>query len=394
LTIPAGVASAAITVAIINDSLDEPNETFNVTLSAAVGGTIADARGLGTIVDNDSASTTPPASTPSTGALLDVELYYPLRVGDVRLMAVTETIGAQSAQFLEKELIGSSFFGGGVQVFDTSRLDPDCWGAAGEQVFWDSEGFKYLSLSECEANQIQLTEFDPPFLLLPRQMEPGQTESRVTGDGMLVMVTLEAVGETVQVPAGTFSDTLRIRWQITDTSASSVCRIWLAAGIGTVREECTDTTDLETVTESREMVSLLTGGQLIGSPLLVGDGFSAVGLAVASGAACGLAVNNIVVQGDIGPELWAAQFAFDLGTLRWNLVAFGPGTAGPPDAACAIQGLDFASPALMKVGRDDLSGLPEIWMRVPVLGQTYVGAFLFDPASFSLNPLPGLGVLQ
>ena len=73
LTIPAGVTSAVIAVAIINDRLDEPNETFNVTLSGAVGGTIADARGVGAIVDNDSAPATPPASTPSAGSLLDLE---------------------------------------------------------------------------------------------------------------------------------------------------------------------------------------------------------------------------------------------------------------------------------------------------------------------------------
>jgi hypothetical protein len=38
---------------VLPDSLDEANETFNVNLSGAVGVTLADSRGVGTIVDDD-----------------------------------------------------------------------------------------------------------------------------------------------------------------------------------------------------------------------------------------------------------------------------------------------------------------------------------------------------
>ncbi|MBE7416662.1 MAG: tandem-95 repeat protein [Ideonella sp.] len=57
LTFAPGVVSQTITVSITNDALTELSETFNVTLSGAVNATIADASGLGTIVDNDA----PPA---------------------------------------------------------------------------------------------------------------------------------------------------------------------------------------------------------------------------------------------------------------------------------------------------------------------------------------------
>ncbi len=48
-----GEASKSITVAVLGDTTDEPNETFTVTLSNAQGADIVDAQGVGTIVDDD-----------------------------------------------------------------------------------------------------------------------------------------------------------------------------------------------------------------------------------------------------------------------------------------------------------------------------------------------------
>ncbi|MCG3188443.1 MAG: hypothetical protein LKCHEGNO_00433 [Burkholderiaceae bacterium] len=53
LTFSPGVVTHTITVPIADDSATESSETFNVTLSGAVNATIADATGVGTIVDND-----------------------------------------------------------------------------------------------------------------------------------------------------------------------------------------------------------------------------------------------------------------------------------------------------------------------------------------------------
>jgi len=53
LTFAAGITSQTITVAISNDLLDELDETFTVNLASATNASIADASGLGTIVDND-----------------------------------------------------------------------------------------------------------------------------------------------------------------------------------------------------------------------------------------------------------------------------------------------------------------------------------------------------
>jgi carbon monoxide dehydrogenase subunit G len=53
ITIPAGSTSATFNVAVTGDSIDEPNETVNVTLSNPTGATIADGTAVLTINDDD-----------------------------------------------------------------------------------------------------------------------------------------------------------------------------------------------------------------------------------------------------------------------------------------------------------------------------------------------------
>lgn len=53
LTFAPGDVSETISITVVGDALDEPNETFTVTLSVPVGATLADAQGTGTILDDD-----------------------------------------------------------------------------------------------------------------------------------------------------------------------------------------------------------------------------------------------------------------------------------------------------------------------------------------------------
>ena len=53
LTIPAGATATAVAVALIDDSADEPAETFELRLSAPANATLGDAAATATIVDND-----------------------------------------------------------------------------------------------------------------------------------------------------------------------------------------------------------------------------------------------------------------------------------------------------------------------------------------------------
>ncbi len=51
--LPPGTTAATVTVPVASDQIDEPDETFSVELSGAVRVTLADASGLGTILDDD-----------------------------------------------------------------------------------------------------------------------------------------------------------------------------------------------------------------------------------------------------------------------------------------------------------------------------------------------------
>ena len=61
LTIDPGSTTGTIAVPVLDDELDEPDETFAVTLTNAINGTISDADGEATITDNDG----PPPASPS-----------------------------------------------------------------------------------------------------------------------------------------------------------------------------------------------------------------------------------------------------------------------------------------------------------------------------------------
>ena len=64
LTIPVGAVAGTIRVPVHDDALDEPDETFTVTLSNPQNATVADGEATGTITDNDH-----PAITASFGAM-------------------------------------------------------------------------------------------------------------------------------------------------------------------------------------------------------------------------------------------------------------------------------------------------------------------------------------
>ena len=53
LVVPAGSPSQPVSVAVIGDLIDEPDEDFTLSLSSPVNATIADGQGEGTIIDND-----------------------------------------------------------------------------------------------------------------------------------------------------------------------------------------------------------------------------------------------------------------------------------------------------------------------------------------------------
>ena len=66
LTFNAGDSSKTVTVSVVGDNVDEPNETFTVTLSSASGATISDGTATGTIRDDDDTPTVTLVLTPAS----------------------------------------------------------------------------------------------------------------------------------------------------------------------------------------------------------------------------------------------------------------------------------------------------------------------------------------
>jgi hypothetical protein len=96
ITIPAGSTSATFNVAVTGDSIDEPNETVNVTLSNPTGATIADGTAVLTINDDD--------DTPSL-SINDVSYTESGSAGNATF---TVTLSAASGQDVEVDYATSN----------------------------------------------------------------------------------------------------------------------------------------------------------------------------------------------------------------------------------------------------------------------------------------------
>jgi Ca2+-binding RTX toxin-like protein len=94
LTFPVGETKQEITVEINGDTVNEPNETFFVNLSGAMGGvTIADTQGLGTITNDDGPppqqiiTPVPEIQEVGKNAVVSIEIEYTTSDGDNTLPA-------------------------------------------------------------------------------------------------------------------------------------------------------------------------------------------------------------------------------------------------------------------------------------------------------------------
>jgi predicted outer membrane repeat protein len=83
VTFAAGDTSETLTVRVVGDTVDEPNETFTVTL-AGNAANLADAQGTATILDDEGPIVTP-APTPAAGQLPDTAND---RTGDARMTPI------------------------------------------------------------------------------------------------------------------------------------------------------------------------------------------------------------------------------------------------------------------------------------------------------------------
>jgi glucose/arabinose dehydrogenase len=140
LTFTPGDTTKTITVSILGDVLDEPNETFAVNLANATGdAVINDGQGIGTITDNDATPTInlsgPATVTETTGSTVDVfydvELTNPRSI-PIRAEVVAEALSATSPgdyQFLGPTNLtfnpGETFKRVGVRIFGDATIEPN-----------------------------------------------------------------------------------------------------------------------------------------------------------------------------------------------------------------------------------------------------------------------------
>ena len=324
----------------------------------------------------------------------DLQDYYPLQVGDVRLYIVNITEAGQPPRiFLEREPISRTENIGGAETFIIGELEWDCWNEEYDAFAWDTDGLKMYREAECEDGQPEVINFDPPVLLTPRQFALGETKNRtvqVDGENITAEQTLEAI-EDVTVYAGTFNNCLRLRSRFDFGGGDFEESVsWYAEGIGLVKEEITETEDGETETEILELAAAVVNGTLHGSPLRTWQGelFSFY-LAHISTCGCDMVMDNVVIglPGET-PGLWWIRFTLDITAVppAWTITDFGQGTTPSLDpasaTACTISGLDF-SQALHKINIDNINLDPQLFMRFPFGGKNYKIGFNFPPEKLS-----------
>ena len=89
LVIPAGATGGTIVVDVLGDLLDEPDETFLVDLTAPVAATLADAQGVGTILDDDDSEISIDDVTVTEGDSGTVDAVFSVTVSSTLASALT-----------------------------------------------------------------------------------------------------------------------------------------------------------------------------------------------------------------------------------------------------------------------------------------------------------------
>ncbi|HEX7168765.1 MAG TPA: Calx-beta domain-containing protein [Acidimicrobiales bacterium] len=140
LTFDAGVLTQQVTVQVVGDNVDEPNEAFNVVLSSPSGATLADPTGVASIADDDEPAITPTTQATTTTTTQPAKQHgYVLAGGDGKVYAFgVEHRGDTTGQKLNQPIIGLTLTpsgkgywlvakDGGIFTFG----DADFWGSMG-----------------------------------------------------------------------------------------------------------------------------------------------------------------------------------------------------------------------------------------------------------------------
>jgi hypothetical protein len=310
--------------------------------------------------------------------LENMDQYYPLQVGNV--WSYLEQ-GDDDSPLVSQESILQAVQSNNNQIYLFGELDTGCWIPEIEAMAWDEEGLKFFGEIDCEDGEQETLLYDPPILMLPRDLDIGETSSW-TYEDIQFEILIEG-RENVTVHAGTFENCLKIRTITMEEEECETCEAWHVQSLGPVKEMCTFEEDGQVVEqETMELIAAVVNGTLTGNPLEQDESIS-FKVATASASQCGLLVKNIVLKGSSGPELWWAGFVFDINSLNWVLHNAGQGSVGSmPEQECPLTGLDFTK-SETKIFNDDMSGEPRLYMLVPFQEQLLRIGFQFNMTSLS-----------
>ena len=132
-----GETSKTVTLTIVGDTVDEPNESFVVDLSAPVGATIADGHSIVTITDDDATTTQPPPPSGSVPSISIADADVTEGTGDETNVAATVTLSSASSSQVGVDFATSD----GTASFTNG----DYWQMSGRLVFAPGETSRTLT---------------------------------------------------------------------------------------------------------------------------------------------------------------------------------------------------------------------------------------------------------
>jgi len=174
------------------------------------------------------ADTDPSADNTGSIATYNVADYYPLNQGDTWAY---HTKVSDSAAGTEEFYNNAALVNGTMAGSSIPRISWN-WGEVYEAV--TGNGLERYKRSNFVDNTTE--EPSPSLLLLPAQFAVGQTHTATASSGKVSYTATISGIETVDVPAGVFSDCVRVDHETSTPKGSKSCTFWLAQGIGVVKK--------------------------------------------------------------------------------------------------------------------------------------------------------------
>lgn len=206
----------------------------------------------------------------SAWAAYDLQDYYPLAQGNAwTYYALQWSPGSRKEAEVEIQRIGLQETINGVSTWRQERTEPNETSPEYENVAWSEEGLFIYRRAEKDNGILSVETCATPLMLLPRQMDVGDSRqsSFSCGGDMQGTVTHTLQGiENVSVEAGNFTDCLKMHLDIRGAGWTSDEAWWLCRDVGQVKSTTTEETEgQETGHEIQELRWATVNGTHYGS---------------------------------------------------------------------------------------------------------------------------------